>query len=500
MWQTYGCVGYASVGYDTVTGELGVRMNSLGLPPIIQGGMGAAVSSWTLAQTVAREGQLGVVSGTALETIVARRLQNGDEGGHMREALAHFPYPEVAQHILDMFYLPDGRGGKPYRPMRRISIKAHKEHDQLAVAANFVEVWLAKQSGNGKVGINFLEKLQTATPAALYGAMLAGVDAILMGAGIPREIPQLMTDFAQGKPGHLSIDSDRPSGIDAPILEFDPMESFGAAPELARPAFLAIVTAEVLASYLARNEVTRPDGFVVEHFSAGGHNAPPRRMQDTETGYGPLDEANIEKIRAVGLPFWLAGGRATPESVADAISLGAEGVQVGTLFALSRESGLLPIYREQMLQAARDGKLKVRTDHRASPTGFPFKVVELPGTAGEEGVYKARPRLCDLGYLRSSHINDASKVTYRCSAEPNEPFLKKGGEQEELAERICLCNGLTAAVGLGQERADGYKEAPLLTLGSNTGDVDAMLKDFPDGWSAVDVVNRLLAGVAMAAN
>ena len=181
-------------------------MNNLGLPPIIQGGMGAAVSSWYLARTVANEGQLGVVSGTALETVVTRRLQNGDEGGHMQEALAHFPYPEVAEEILAKFYKPEGRQGKPFRPMRRLSLEAHKEHDQLAVASNFVEVWLAKQSGNGKVGINFLEKLQTATPAALYGAMLAGVDAILMGAGIPREIPKLMTDFSQVKPGQLSID------------------------------------------------------------------------------------------------------------------------------------------------------------------------------------------------------------------------------------------------------------------------------------------------------
>ena len=73
--------------------------------------------------------------------------------------------------------------------------------------------------------------------------------------------------------------------------------------------------------------------------------------------------------------------------------------------------------------------------------------------------------------------------------------MKKGGEEDDLRERICLCNGLMAAIGLGQERADGYKEAPLLTLGSTTTDVEAMLKEFPNGWSAVDVINRLLAGV-----
>lgn len=473
-------------------------MNTLGLPPIIQGGMGAAVSNWELARTVASCGQLGVVSGTALETVVVRRLQNGDPGGHMREALAHFPYQEVTERLLKTFYLENGRQGKPYRPIQKISIKANHELDQLVAAANFAEVWLAKQAGTGKVGINFLEKLQTATPAALYGAMLAGVDAILMGAGIPREIPQLMTDFSQGKSGGLSIDSERPNGTDAPILTFDPQAAFGAAPELNRPHFLAIVTAEVLASYLARNEVTRPEGFVVEHYQAGGHNAPPRRMQDTETGYGPLDEANIDKIREVGLPFWLAGGRATPDSVKEAVELGAEGVQVGSLFALSNESGLLQEYRDQMLNAAREGNLRVRTDHRASPTGFPFKVVELPGTVGQKDVYEARPRLCDLSYLRSSHIDEEGKVKYRCAAEPDHKFVQKGGEEEELQGRICLCNGLTAAVGLGQERADGYKEAPLLTLGSTTSDVESMLKEFPTGWSAVDVVNRLMSGVTAA--
>ncbi|MGA1311424.1 MAG: nitronate monooxygenase, partial [Candidatus Nanopelagicales bacterium] len=380
-------------------------MAALGLPAIIQGGMGAAVSNWKLAYEVAKTGQLGVVSGTALESVVARRLQDGDVDGKMREALNHFPYQDVAKHILEKWFLPNGRNGQPYRPMRRISLSAHTEHDQLVVAANFVEVWLAKQAGNGKVGINFLEKLQTATPAALYGAMLAGVDAVLMGAGIPREIPQIIRDFADGKPGTLSVDSDRPSGMAAPTLTFDPLQSFGKNPKLKRPMFLAIITAEVLASYLARNDVTKPDGFVVEHWKAGGHNAPPRRKVETESGFGPLDEVNFEKMKQVGLPFWLAGGRATPQAVKEAFELGAEGVQVGTLFALSNDSGLLPKYREQMLDAARKGNLRVRTDHRASPTGFPFKVVELPGTIGDESVYKARPRLCDLGYLRSSKLD-----------------------------------------------------------------------------------------------
>ena len=78
------------------------------LPIIIQGGMGAAVSDWRLANSVSRTGQLGVISGTALDIILARRLQMGDPGGHMRRALAAFPIPEMAKRVLDKYFVEGG--------------------------------------------------------------------------------------------------------------------------------------------------------------------------------------------------------------------------------------------------------------------------------------------------------------------------------------------------------------------------------------------------------
>jgi NAD(P)H-dependent flavin oxidoreductase YrpB (nitropropane dioxygenase family) len=48
------------------------------LPKIIQGGMSVAISNWRLAQTVSRLGQLGVIGGTALDMVMARRLEDGD--------------------------------------------------------------------------------------------------------------------------------------------------------------------------------------------------------------------------------------------------------------------------------------------------------------------------------------------------------------------------------------------------------------------------------------
>ena len=54
-------------------------------PEIIEGGMGAGVSSWTLAKAVAKKGQLGVVSSTALDATLVRHLCAGDQGGTSAE-------------------------------------------------------------------------------------------------------------------------------------------------------------------------------------------------------------------------------------------------------------------------------------------------------------------------------------------------------------------------------------------------------------------------------
>lgn len=77
------------------------------LPRVIQGGMGVGVSSRTLAREVASLGQLGVVSGIALDTILIRRLGLGDRGGQMRRAMAAFLAPEIAQRVIARYFRPE---------------------------------------------------------------------------------------------------------------------------------------------------------------------------------------------------------------------------------------------------------------------------------------------------------------------------------------------------------------------------------------------------------
>lgn len=467
------------------------------LPRVIQGGMGVAVSSWQIAASVARAGQLGVVSGTALDLVLARRLQDGDPDGSARRALAAFPVRAVADRVLTRYFLDGGRrAGARYSPVPRLAVRQSRPAQELGILGSFVEVWLAKEGHDGLVGINLLEKIQMATPTAVYGAMLAGADHVLMGAGIPRDIPHLLDELAAHRAADLPVEvAGAPGG--GHVVHLDPHALLGAElPPLRRPAFLAIVSAHALASYLAKDAHIRPDGFVVEGPLAGGHNAPPRGQlvldDDGQPVFGPRDQADVAKVAAVGLPFWLAGSQGTPEALTAALAAGAAGVQVGSVFALCEETGLTTALRDDLLTRLRAGSLTVRTDPLASPTGFPFKVAQLPGTLSTPAVVAARERLCDLGYLRTPYLRDDGAVGYRCKAEPVHVYVRKGGAAQDTVGRECLCNALTADIGLGQTRADGYREPALVTLGSDLDGAARLAADHPGTWTARQALNWIL--------
>lgn len=471
------------------------------LPVLIQGGMGVAVSGWPLARAVAQLGHLGVVSGTALDTVMVRRLQLGDSEGHVRRALAALPVPGAEQRILDRYFVAGGKQADErfkLTSMRRDNPSRRVE--ELLVAANFVEVYLAKEGHGGPVGINYLEKVQAPTLPSLYGAMLAGVDYVLMGAGIPKAIPAVLDELAAGYPVELRLDVKGATADDTFRAQFDPssvMESDGRPSSVKRPAFLAIVSSHVLAVMLAR-KIERPvDGFVVEAPTAGGHNAPPRgKLQLDEAGqpvYGQRDVPDLVAFAELGLPFWLAGGYSDPDRIREAWELGATGVQVGTPFAYCEESGFDAGVKRQVLDLSREGRAEVFTDPLASPSGFPFKVVELEGTLSDEGLYEGRNReSCELGFLRSAYRADDGHLAWRCPAEPVDVYIDKGGSTSDTVGRKCLCNSLMANVGLGQVQRDGAPEPMLITSGDTVAHVAQFLPPGADSYSAADVVRYLL--------
>tara|TARA_R110002072_G_scaffold87148_3_gene196866 strand:+ start:1039 stop:2517 length:1479 start_codon:yes stop_codon:yes gene_type:complete len=472
-------------------------MTSFPLPTIIQGGMGAGVSSWTLANAVCKAGQLGVVSGTALDVLLARRLQVGDPGGHMRRALSHFPIPGVAQRIIDRYFVEGGKDkDKPFKPKPVPSMKPSKLLEELLVASNFVEVYLAKEGHDRPVGINYLEKIQAPNLPSIFGAMLAGVSYVLMGAGIPKSIPGILDKLANKESVDLRIDVQGTDPGESFSTTFDP-QAFcdGNVPDINRPDFLAIVSSATLASMLARKASGKVNGFIIEGPTAGGHNAPPRgKMQLSVEGepiYSDRDECDLKAISDLGLPFWLAGSYAEPERIAEAIEMGAVGVQIGTAFAFCEESGMSAELRNRSVEMSRQGNAKVFTDPVASPTGFPFKVLGMEHTQSEESVYLDRTRICDLGYLRHAYKKENGKVGWRCPSEPIDDYLKKGGKIEDTVGRKCVCNGLMSNIDLGQIQQDGRLEKPLITSGDDVADVARFLKPGATSYTAMDVIEYL---------
>ncbi len=469
-----------------------MTMDSGRLPEIIQGGMGIGVSDWRLARAVSQCGQLGVVSGTAIDSVMVRRLQDGDPGGHIRRAAKRFPFPAAADAAMRRYFLPEGRPpGQAYRLLPMYRARVGRGREQLTMLAAFVEVVLAREGHEGAVGLNLLTKIQLPNLATLYGAMLAGVDFVLMGAGIPREIPGALDALHEHRSATLTFDLAGGENEAPEKLRFDPAAHWeGTPPPLGRPRFLPIVASHLLATMLARKANGAVDGFVIEGPTAGGHNAPPRgeaRFNErNEPLYGPRDEVDLEKIRELGLPFWLAGGVGSPGGLQRARAAGAAGIQVGTLFAYCDESGLAPALKASVLDSARQGEANVRTDSRASPTGFPFKVVEWSGDGSG-----SRERLCDLGYLRTAHRQADGRIVFRCASEPVEAFVAKGGDPAESAGRRCLCNALLANIGLGQLRGADALEPPLLTSGDDLARLGAFLKG-RESYTARDVVDHLL--------
>ncbi|HEX5724574.1 MAG TPA: nitronate monooxygenase [Longimicrobiaceae bacterium] len=446
---------------------------------------------------------MGVISGTCIDNVLVRRLQDGDPGGHVRRAVAHFPLAETVEEVLRRHYLPGGRQGEPYRAIPMYRQVMTRVREQLTILASFVEVWLAKEGHDGVVGINLLTKVQMPNLATLYGAMLAGVDYVLMGAGIPKEIPGALDRFARHEPASLRFEVEGLAKDEAEYLTFDPRLHFEEPPyPLRRPYFFPIIASNSLATMLARKANGRVDGFIIEAPTAGGHNAPPRGEpvfnERGEPVYGERDVVDLEKMQEHGLPFWLAGSSGSPEKLREALDAGAAGIQVGTLFAYSEESGIAPAVKARVIREAQEDRIDVLTDGRASPTGFPFKVVQLDGTIAERETYEERRRVCDLGYLRTAYKRENGRIDYRCAAEPVDTYVKKGGALEDTVGRKCLCNALFATIGHGQLRDWGAEEKPLITSGDELKNIRRFIGSDRSGYTAAEVIDYLLSGLDRA--
>lgn len=463
--------------------------------------MGVAISDWNLSRTVSMQGHLGVVSGTGIALIMISRLMDADIGGHIRRALSHFPFQEPVRRIIDEYYVAEPKTPRPpYKRSTMWTLNPPKALDELTVIGNFVEVFLAKEGHQNPVGLNLLEKLQLPTIASLYGAMLAGVDFVIMGAGIPVQVPGILDKLVDHQAVSYRLDVQGAAQGDDYRVHFDPQAIFPGVVEkigrLSRPYFLPIISSVVLAKALIKRATGKIDGFVVEASTAGGHNAAPRGPLRLDEGgapiYGKKDAVDLSKIKQLGLPFWLAGGYDSPEKLQEALDAGAAGIQVGTAFGYCAESSLEETLKSRVIQKVLDQDIKVRTDPLVSPTDYPFKVVQLEGTLSDPKIYQNRIRLCDISLLRHLYKRADGKIGFRCPAEPVEQYVAKGGNPDDTVGRVCLCNNLCATAGYPQRRKDGYVEPPIVTAGDGLAAIGKYIKPGHKSYTVQDVLDYLI--------
>lgn len=468
--------------------------NTLNFRKIIQGGMGIGVSGWRLPWNVSMNGGLGTVSGVVLERLVPRILQKGDPGGHIRRALSHFPFPLVAEKIIKTYFVEGGiPKGTPYKAVPVFTLNPNFLLICLTVCSNFAFVWLAKENNPNPISINYLEKVAMPHVYAITGAMLAGVDFVTMGAGIPLQIPKLLEDISEGREVQYRLPVIG-KNITSHTMSFNPESFFGAPlPKMKKPGFIPIISSNLLANiFVKKLPAGSITAFVVEEPTAGGHNAPPRKPIFNELGepepiYGEKDKVDYAELASLGIPFWIGGSQASPEKLRWALSVGASGIQAGSIFALSDDSDMDSSIRRRICKQGYEGNLVIKTDMRISPTGFPFKKIQLEDTISEPEIYESRKRICDQGELVSPYERPDGKIGYRCPAEPFDKYVAKGGELKDAVGRGCLCNGLMSTVSLGNK-----EEPPVITMGDDVSFLPFLMANAEDSYSAADAIKYLL--------
>jgi nitronate monooxygenase len=326
--------------------------------PIVQGGMGVGVSLHPLASAVAREGGLGVLSSACIDRLVSRRL---------------------------------GRKVDTYEAVR----------DEVALA----------RSKGGFAGINIMVALQRDFVDSVKGAIDAGADAIIAGAGLPTSLPAIQ----------------------------DPRET----------ALIPIVSSARALEIICRKWEKlgyRPDGVVLEGPLAGGHLG--FRFDEIDLQSNTL-EVLLPQVKEMArrygdFPVIVAGGIFTHEDIVSFLRLGADGVQMATRFLATEESSAAPAYKQAVVDATKEDILVARES--ASPCGLPFRVLRQSPMFVSALQRKRRP-LCDKGYVL---LKDGEGGYSRCLA------------KDDSDRYFCICNGLLSSAGYNPE-----DEEPLYTVGSN---------------------------------
>ncbi len=271
--------------------------------------------------------------------------------------------------------------------------------------------------GNGAIAINCMVLIEKTYIPSIEGAIGGGVNIIIAGAGLPMTLPEIVGN--------------------APVALI-PIVSSGRALEL-------------ICHRWSRYE-KMPDAVILEGPLAGGHLA--FKAENISKQEFKL-EAIFERVKTTAqkngnFPVIVAGGIYTHEDIIWWINAGADGVQMGTRFAATHESGASEEFKNAIVACCSDD-IEIATKP-GSPAGLPFRVIRTsPGY--QQALVHGRKILCDKQYLL--HKDEHGRLG--CPAlDGNDAF--------------CICNALLSAAD-----CNNISELPIFTVGANAARVDRIL-------------------------
>jgi nitronate monooxygenase len=298
-----------------------LRLAGRALLPIVQGGMGIGISAHRLAGSVAALGGLGTLSSVDL------RRHHPD----LMERTRGVGFGEAAKRLIDAANL---------EALEREVIRAR------ALAGGF-----------GLVAMNVMRAVSDYA-AYVKRSLEAGVDAIVVGAGLPLDLPDLAADH--------------PKAALVPILSD------------ARGVQLVIRKWE--------RKRRMPDAVVIEHPGlAGGHLGAARvaDVNDPRFDFERCIPETVAVLRAAGIeastPVIAAGGIRAQQDIRRLQNLGAAAVQLGTPFAVTQECDAHPEFKRVLAEAREEDKVEF-----TSVAGLPARAVATPWL---KAYLRAEPRL-----------------------------------------------------------------------------------------------------------
>lgn len=254
------------------------------LLPVVQGGMGVGISAHRLAGTVASHGALGTIASV-----------------------------ELRHHHDDLMAQCQGTRDQAVIDRANLTALDREIRQALSIA-----------QGRGAVAVNVMKALE-AHALEVRQACESGAHAIVMGAGLPIDLPEMTKDFPQ----------------------------VALVPILSDARGIAIV----LKKWLRKSVL--PDAIVIEHPRyAGGHLGAPKfeNINDPRFDFAPVLEAVFALFRELGIeseriPLIPAGGIHTHEQLRQLLALGASAVQLGTPFAVTQEGDAHPNFKRVLAEA-----------------------------------------------------------------------------------------------------------------------------------------------------